>query len=115
MDSVRNITAVDVRRAPVMTVKDVAEQAGEAARSLFQLLFYIFEYAVSAAYRFFSSEKAAYVLGRYKRAVCGISALVFVFAFIGIVGGMEAGLISLAVGAPVCLLICGAVRLLCKD
>ena len=115
MDSVRNITGINAKQAPKVTVKDVAEQLGSAALTFFRLLFYITEYAISSVYRFFASEKAAYLAGRYKKFLGGAGALALIFVAVGIIGGMEAGLISLAVGAPVFLIICGAVKLLSNE
>ena len=107
MDSVRNIPGIKTKRTTV-TAKDVAEQLGSAALTFFKLLFYITEYAISSVYRFFASEKAAYLAGRYKKILCGAGALALIFVAVGIIGGMEA----LAVGAPLFLIICGAVKLL---
>ncbi len=112
MDSIRNPISINVREKERITAGEVMSALGEVLGSFFAFILYIAEYAVSSVYRFFASEKASYLLGRYKKVVCGISALFAVFAAVGVIGGMEAGLVSLAVGAPVFLILCGAVKLL---
>ncbi|MBQ7699425.1 MAG: hypothetical protein IJT49_03670 [Clostridia bacterium] len=115
MDSVREFN-VNIKRE--VSVKEIAaviaHESFEAVKTFFEFLLYIAEYAISAVYRAVKSEKAAYIIGKYKRVVLGVSAGFVLFAAIGIIGGMEAGLISLGVGAPVAAGLILAFRLLGK-
>lgn len=115
MDSIRNPVNMRTAERERVSTRDVLAALGEAAATVLSFLLYITEYAVSSVYRFFASEKAAYVLGRYKKVICGVSALLAVFIAVGVIGGMETGLISLAAGAPLFLLLCGAVKLLSNN
>lgn len=116
MDSVREIN-INVKKKAVTAdvVKEAAVCAAEAVKTFFQFLLYMTEYAISAAYRFVSSKQAAYVIGKYKKAIIGVSAGIAVFAAVGIVGGMEAGLISFGVGVPLAAGLFIAFRLLGRD
>lgn len=101
MDSVKDFN-INVRRevSAAEVIKAVITGAASAVKTFFAFLLYAAEYAVSGIYRALKSEKAAYVLGRYKKVMIGVSAGFVLFVIVGIVGGMEAGLISLAVGFP---------------
>lgn len=115
MDSVREFNVNIKREVSAKEVAAVAaHEAFEAVKTFFEFLLYIAEYAVSAAYRAVKSEKFAYIIGKYKKTVIGVSAGFAIFAAIGIVGGMEAGLISFAVGVPVSVCLILAFRVLCK-
>ena len=116
MDSARDFD-INVRRQVSFTetAAAVAAETAEALKCFFEFLLYITEYAISEAYRAIRSEKAAYLLGRYKKAVLGGAAFVAVFAAIGIAGGVEAGLVSAAIGVPVFIALCVAFRFLSRD
>ena len=115
MDSVREIN-INVRKkvSTAEVVKEVMYCAAEAVKTFFLFLLYITEYAISAVYRAVSSKKAVYVLGKYKAVIIGISAGFAIFAAVGIVGGMEAGLISFGIGVPVTVGLVAAFKLLCN-
>lgn len=102
MDSVRDFT-INQRRevSAAEAAKAAVAGAVSAVKTFFAFLLYAAEYAISGVYRALKSEKAAYILGRYKKVVLGVSAGFVLFVIVGIVGGMEAGFISLAIGAPV--------------
>ena len=113
MDSVREFN-VNIKRE--ISAKEVAaaavSAASDALKNFFEFLVYIAEYALSAAYRAVKSEKAAYIMGKYKKVIIGASAGVTLFAIIGVIGGMEAGFISFAVGVPVFIGLSVAFKLL---
>ena len=115
MDSVREFN-VNIKRE--IKTKEAAEivvsGAFEAIKTFFEFLLYITEYAISAVYHTVRSEKAAYIIGKYKKVVIGVSAGFVLFAAVGIVGGMEAGLISFAIGLPLTLGLIFAFKILCK-
>lgn len=115
MDSVREFN-VNIKRE--VSVKEVAAVAAhgtlEAVKTFFEFLLYIAEYAISAVYRAVKSEKAAYIIGKYKKVVIGVSAGFILFAAIGIAGGMEAGLISFGIGFPLSIGLFLSFRLLGK-
>ena len=115
MDSVREFN-VNIKREvrTKETAEIVVRAAFEAVKTFFEFLLYITEYAISALYRAVKSEKAAYIIGKYKKVIIGVSAGFVLFAAVGIVGGMEAGLISLGIGLPVTLGLISAFRILCK-
>ena len=115
MDSVREIN-VNIKRevSVVQTAAVIAHESFEAVKTFFEFLLYIAEYAVSEIYRAIKSEKAAYIIGKYKKVVLVFSAGFVIFAAIGIIGGMEAGLISLGIGTPVAAGLILAFRLLGK-
>ena len=112
MDSIREPVSIKTAERERIGAKEALQLVGEAALCALQFLLYIAEYAISSVYHFFASEKAAYLLASYKKVICGAAALISVFIAVGIIGGMEAGLISLAVGAPLFLILCGAFKLL---
>jgi hypothetical protein len=116
MDSVREFSINNKREYSAKeAAKEVLTAVLEGVKTFFQFLLYVTEYAVSAAYRAVRSEKLAYVLGRYKKIMLGVSAGVTVFALIGVIGGMEAGLISFAIGVPVSLALAFAFRYLSEN
>ena len=115
MDSVRDFNVNIKREVSVKeTAAVIAHESFEAVKTFFEFLLYIAEYAVSAVYRAVKSKKAAYIIGKYKNVVLGFSAGFVIFAAIGIIGGMEAGLISLGIGAPIAAGLILAFRLLGK-
>ena len=115
MDSVREFN-VNIKREVSMkeTAALVLHGTCEAVKTFFEFLLYMAEYAISAVYRAVKSEKAAYIIGKYKKVVIGVSAGFVLFAAIGIIGGMEAGLISFGIGVPVSAGLILAFRLLGK-
>jgi len=116
MDSVRDFSINTKREVSAAEVaKEVLVIALGGVRTFFQFLLYVAEYAVSAVYRAVKSEKLVYVLCRYKKMILGVSAGFAVFALIGIVGGMEAGLISFAVGVPVSVALAFAFKYLSEN
>ena len=102
MDSARDFN-INVRReaSAAETAKEVFAVACGGVKTFLEFLLYVAEYAVSAVYRAVKSEKLVYVLSRYKKIMIGVTAGFAIFALVGIIGGMEAGLISFAVGVPV--------------
>ena len=101
MDSVREFSINTKREVSAKeAVKAVLAVACGGVRTFLEFLLYVAEYAISAVYRAVKSEKLVYVLARYKKIIIGVSAGFAVFALVGVIGGMEAGLISFAVGVP---------------
>ena len=113
MDSVREFsinTKKEVSAADA--AKEVLTIAFCGIRTFLQFLLYAAEYAISAVYRAVKSEKLVYFLCRYKKIILGVSAGFAIFALVGIVGGMEAGLISFAIGVPVSVALAFAFKFL---
>lgn len=82
---------------------------------LFKFILYTAGAGVSFVWRSLKNGSFAYFIGSYKRAVFGIGAGALLILFIGLVGGMEAGLISLAAGAPLCIAALLGAKLLSRD
>ncbi|MBQ3869543.1 MAG: hypothetical protein II777_03260 [Clostridia bacterium] len=115
MDSCKDIKIVRTgkvsKREALDTVKDVIASVG----LLFAFIAYFIGSVVSKACRSVRSGRFAYMMGLRRKALFGIGAGVAAFALIGLIGGIEAGLISLAVGVPLCFALIIAVRLLTND
>lgn len=113
MDGVRDFNIIEKREVRTSdAAKEAAVMTLKAIKTFVEFLIYVTEYAVSSVYRAVRSEKAAYYIGKYKKTVIGISAGFVIFAAIGLIGGMEAGLISLGIGTPVTVALFIAFKLL---
>jgi hypothetical protein len=115
MDSCREISKIKTEKTAVRealpTFTDVIASVG----LLFMFAAYLIGATVNRAVRFVRSGKFAYFMGLRRRTVYGVCAGVAAFALIGAIGGIEAGVISLAVGLPLCLGLALAVKLLTDD
>ena len=113
MDSVRNINVKAKEQISAKQLsKELAADMAEAAKTFLQFLLYVAAYALDAVYRAVKSEAAAYFIGKYKKVLIGAAAMISVFVLIGVIGGMEAGMISFGVGVPVSAGLVAAFKLL---
>ena len=115
MDSCREIktykTNVKTEKRSSVTLTDVLASAA----MIFGFIAYFFGAVADKAWRAVRTGSFAYFMGLHRRAVCGVGAGIALFTLIGIVGGIEAGLISLAIGTPLCLGLALAVKLFADD
>lgn len=117
MDNCRELVNIRVKenRDLKKEVKETVYGIASASVAVLEFIVYVLGYALNGVYRFFRSERAAYVFAAHKKIVCGVAGLTSVFAIAGIVGGIEAGFISLAIGVPVCILLALVIKLVAKD
>ena len=115
MDSCREINTVKTnktaKREAALSLSDVLASAG----LLIGFLFYCAGSLADRAVRSVRSGRFAYFMGLRRRVIYGVGAGIAVFALIGAVGGIEAGLISLAVGTPLCIALAVLIKLLADD
>lgn len=114
MDSCREIKTVKTNKTVKETAVSITDVLASAALLLGFLFYFIGSLADRAA-RSVRSGRLAYFLGMHRRTVYGIGAGAAALLLIGAVGGIEAGLISLAIGTPLCIALAFAVKLLTDD
>ena len=115
MDSCREIKTYKTNGRTEKRASETLSDVLASAAMLFGFLFYFIGSVADKAARAVRTGSFAYFMGLHRRAVCGIGAGIAIFTLIGIVGGIEAGLISLAIGTPLCLGLALAVKIFAED
>lgn len=115
MDSCRELRTVKTSRPALKDASQTLSDVLAASALLFGFIFYFIGSLADRAVRSVRTGRFAYFAGLHRRTVFGVGAGIAVFALIGAIGGMEAGLISLAVGAPLCLGLAVLIKLLADD
>lgn len=80
-----------------------------------EYVMYLVSYAIYAVGRFFESDAWQRVKGAVAARAVPMVATVIIYVIIGLVGGLEAGLVSAAVGIPLCLVFIGLLALIPRE
>lgn len=80
-----------------------------------EYVMYLVSYAIYAMGRFFESDTWQRVKGAVAARAVPMVATVIIYVIIGLVGGLEAGLVSAVVGIPLCLVFIGLLALIPRE
>lgn len=115
MDSCKRNDRATVNEITVPTATEVISAAVGAVASFGAFIVYIISYGITSLLNFLASDRAVYIIEKCGRVFRGISISLGFYIVIGVVGGLEAGLISFAVGVPLCLILFACINIISKD